>query len=130
MTPSLALRVGIRSSTRHKIATQISMRTTPSIHRPMLARQARYRWDAVRQQHQIVFPEGVLVLNESGAAIIKHCDGRPIGELVVALEEEFKDAPLETDVPAFLERLFEKGLVIEMPADADHGDGRKSTNHE
>src|SRR5436190_830470 len=106
------------------------MKTTPSIHRPMLARHARYRWDALRQQHQIVFPEGVLVLNESGAAIVRHCDGRPIGELLAALEAQFKDAPLETDVPAFLERLFAKGLLIEMPADADHADGRKEKNRE
>jgi pyrroloquinoline quinone biosynthesis protein D len=81
----------------------------------MLSRRARYRWDSLRLQHQLVFPEGVLVLSESGAAIVRLCDGRPIGELVAALEEQFQDAPLETDVPAFLERLFEKGLVFDQP---------------
>jgi coenzyme PQQ biosynthesis protein PqqD len=95
------------------------MKATPLILRPMLSRRARYRWDALRQQHQIVFPEGVLVLNEPGAAIIRHCDGRPIGELIAALEGEFENAPLETDVPAFLARLFEKGLVIDTPQDAE-----------
>ena len=91
------------------------MKPPPALNRPKLARHARYRWDALRQQHQIVFPEGVLVLNESGAAIIRHCDGRPICELVAVLETEFQDAPLETDVPAFLERLFEKGLLVDGP---------------
>jgi pyrroloquinoline quinone biosynthesis protein D len=93
------------------------MNTTPVIRRPRLARHARYRWDALRQKHQIVFPEGVLVLNESGAAIVRHCDGRPIGEIIAALKDQFKDAPVETDVSAFLDRLFEKGLVFDAPDD-------------
>jgi pyrroloquinoline quinone biosynthesis protein D len=95
------------------------MKSTSAIRRPMLARHARYRWDGLRRQHQLVFPEGVLVLNESGAAIVQCCDGRPIGEIVTALEEQFQDAPLKTDVPAFLERLFEKGFVIDAPQAAD-----------
>ena len=37
-------------------------------------------WDEVRRQHQIVFPEGLLVLNPSGAAIARRCDGRPAAE--------------------------------------------------
>lgn len=88
----------------------------------MLLRHARYRWDSLRQQHQLVFPEGVLVLNESGAAIVRCCDGRTIGEIIAALKDQFKDAPVETDVPAYVERLFEKGLLIEKPDGADHGD--------
>lgn len=91
------------------------MKSTSPIRRPILARHARYRWDALRRQHQIVFPEGVLMLNESGASIIRHCDGRPLGELIAALEAEFQDAPIETDVPTFLQRLFEKGLIIDKP---------------
>ena len=91
------------------------MKSTVAIRRPVLARHARYRWDNLRQQHQLVFPEGVLVLNESGAAIVQLCDGRPLGEILAALELQFKDAPLETDVPVFLERLVERGLVIDAP---------------
>jgi len=97
------------------------MKSTTALRRPMLARHARYRWDGLRQQHQLVFPEGVLVLNESGAAIVRCCDGRSIGEIVAALENQLKDAPLESDVPAFLDRLFEKGLVIDALDDAKLG---------
>ena len=46
------------------------------MNRPTLASHVRYRWDAVRDQHQLVFPEGVLVLNESAAALAALCDGR------------------------------------------------------
>jgi coenzyme PQQ biosynthesis protein PqqD len=81
------------------------------IRRPVLSRRARYRWDALRQQHQIVFPEGVLVLNESGAAIVKHCDGRFMDNLLAALSGQFADGFQAADVHAFLGRLLEKGLL-------------------
>jgi pyrroloquinoline quinone biosynthesis protein D len=77
---------------------------------PVLAPHARYRWDPLRQQHQIVFPEGLLVLNPSAAAIVRLCDGRSLAELLAALRAEFGSSP-EADVGDFLRRLGEKGLV-------------------
>ncbi len=79
--------------------------------RPVLARHARYRWDSVRDEHQIVFPEGVLVLNESGAAIVRLCDGRSTADIITALEGKFEDGDPAVDVPAFLNRLAEKGIL-------------------
>jgi pyrroloquinoline quinone biosynthesis protein D len=72
---------------------------------------ARYRWDELRRQHQLVFPEGILVLNEPGAAIVQLCDGRSLSELLAALSQQFPDADLGADVQAFLERLARKGLL-------------------
>lgn len=92
------------------------MKSEPAIHRPILARHVRYRWDTIREQHQIVFPEGVLVLNESGAAIVRYCDGRSTDELIAALASEFPDGDLATDVPAFLGRLSEKGFLRDATA--------------
>jgi pyrroloquinoline quinone biosynthesis protein D len=81
------------------------------IRRPMLVPHARYRWDKVRGQHQLVFPEGLLVLNESGAEIVRLCDGRTTAELSAALHEQFPDGQPGADVPAFLDRLAQKGLL-------------------
>jgi pyrroloquinoline quinone biosynthesis protein D len=81
------------------------------IRRPLLVPHARYRWDQIRGQHQLVFPEGMLVLNESGAAIVRLCDGRPLTELLAALEKQFPDGHPDKDVPAFLDRLAQKGLL-------------------
>jgi pyrroloquinoline quinone biosynthesis protein E len=80
-------------------------------HRPVLARHARYRWDERRQQHQLVYPEGVLVLNETGAAIVRLCDGRSFAELVDALGHVFSGGAITMDLEAFLERLAKKGLI-------------------
>ena len=81
--------------------------------RPVLSRHARFRWDELRQQHQIVFPEGVLVLNETGAAIVRLCDGRPISDVIAALEMEFPEENPAADVHSFVERLARKGLLCD-----------------
>jgi coenzyme PQQ biosynthesis protein PqqD len=79
--------------------------------RPVLARHARYRWDELRKQHQLVYPEGALVLNETGAAIVRICDGRTTDELLAALQERFHEGEPAADVHEFLDRLAGKGLL-------------------
>jgi coenzyme PQQ biosynthesis protein PqqD len=81
------------------------------IRRPVLARGTRYRWDGLRQKHQLVYPEGMLVLNDTGAAVVRLCDGRSTEELIAALEGEFPGSRPAGDVAEFLERLARKGLV-------------------
>ena len=78
--------------------------------RPRLVRHARYRWDKLRGQHQLVFPEGILVLNDTGAAIVRLCDGRSMDELLGALTESYGDS-LPEEVGEFLNRLTQKGLL-------------------
>ena len=80
------------------------------VERPVLAAFARYRWDAVRREHQLVFPEGLLQLNETGAQIVLRCDGRPLGDLVAELDDEFDDCR-EQDVRDFLDNLKQLGLL-------------------
>lgn len=82
--------------------------------RPTLARHARYRWDDLRRQHQLVFPEGLLVLNESGAAIVRLLDGRTIDEIAAGLSGAFEPPPDAQDVADFVERLAEKGLLRDV----------------
>jgi coenzyme PQQ biosynthesis protein PqqD len=78
--------------------------------RPRLVRHARYRWDGLRGQHQLVYPEGILVLSDSAAAIVRLCDGRSLDELLAALAEQFAGSP-SGDVTEFLQRLHQKGLL-------------------
>jgi pyrroloquinoline quinone biosynthesis protein D len=80
------------------------------LRRPLLAGHARYRWDPVRRQHQLVFPEGLLVLNDSAAAVVQLCDGRPEAELLAALAQQFEEIQ-PAEVRDLLQRLARKGLV-------------------
>jgi len=76
-----------------------------------LARGVRYRWDGVREQHQLLYPEGLLVLNDTGAAIAQLCDGRSADEIKRTLANSFSDRQVENDIDDFLERLAQRGLV-------------------
>jgi coenzyme PQQ biosynthesis protein PqqD len=79
----------------------------------MLTRHARFRWDEIRQEHQVLYPEGVLVLNESGASIVRRCDGRSTDELIADLQSEVSNDNLAADIHTFLARLVEKGLLYD-----------------
>jgi pyrroloquinoline quinone biosynthesis protein D len=81
------------------------------VRRPRVVRHARYRFDELRGQHQLVFPEGILVLNDTGAAIVRLCDGRSLDELLAALTQEYVDCPPGEEVCKFLQRLALKGLL-------------------
>ena len=91
--------------------------TTEGIRCPALAPHARYRWDKVRNEHQLVFPEGMMVLNEPGKAIVDLCDGRSLSEMVAALKEKFPGAEPEDDVREFVRQLAERGLLNDAAAD-------------
>ena len=61
--------------------------------RPRLASRARLKFDAVANQEMLLFPEAALLLNETGAAIVRLCDGaRSIDQIVDAAGEEFRGA--------------------------------------
>ena len=79
---------------------------------PVLARFARYRWDKIREQHQVVYPEGVLVINESSAEIVEMMDGRSESDIVETLQEKFDAPKIREDVQEFLKTLFLKGLLV------------------
>lgn len=78
---------------------------------PQLVPFARYRWDKIREQHQIVYPEGVLVLNPTGAEIVKRMDGRALDDLVADLETTFQGTGIKADVLEFLDGLYNHGLL-------------------
>ncbi len=79
---------------------------------PRLAPKARLQWDEVRGRHVLLYPEGLVTLNETGVAILQLCDGtRSVGGIVTALGERYGVAGINQDVAAFLDGLAAKGLV-------------------
>jgi pyrroloquinoline quinone biosynthesis protein D len=58
--------------------------TTASV--PALWRLARLSFDPVRQQSVLLYPEGAILLNASGAAILELCVTEYLAELI---EREF-----------------------------------------
>jgi pyrroloquinoline quinone biosynthesis protein D len=78
---------------------------------PTLWRLARLDFDRVRQQHVLLYPEGAVMLNESGAAILELCDGRrSVTEIAATLGERYQCDVL-ADVTEYLSQLEERELI-------------------
>ena len=76
-----------------------------STNRPHLARQVRLEWDQVRETQVLLAPEGVLILNQTGATILGLCDGeRTVGEIVDELRGRYRRVAGD-EVENFLARL-------------------------
>jgi pyrroloquinoline quinone biosynthesis protein D len=84
--------------------------------RPRLRGGILLRYDQVRERHVLMYPEGVLVLNETAAAIVRHCDGAAtIAQITTALAECYRGVR-DTDVLEVLARLVDRRM-IEVAAD-------------
>ena len=80
---------------------------------PSLWRLARLDFDRVRQQSVLLYPEGVVLLNETGAAILELCDGRrSIAAIAQILGERYQCNVLE-DVTEYLSALAERELILD-----------------
>src|ERR1700722_8442824 len=83
--------------------------------RPRLASRARLKFDPIEKQEKLLFPEAALALNETGAAIVRLCDGaRSINEIVDQLSKKYGNAgrdALMRDVIVFTETIPGRGLL-------------------
>ena len=72
----------------------------------------RLQWEEAQQKHVILYPEGMVELNQSSAEILKLCDGsRTLPQLVSDLEEKFATTGLTNDITAFLEVALKNGWI-------------------
>jgi pyrroloquinoline quinone biosynthesis protein D len=78
---------------------------------PRLWRLARLEYDPVRQKHVLLYPEGAVLLNDTGAAILELCNGtRTVDEIVTILTERYH-ADVSTDVNEYLSQMADRELV-------------------
>lgn len=72
---------------------------------PRLAPHVRLAFDRSRGTPVLLAPESVTTLNDTGAAIVRLCDGtRTPEEIVAALRDSYEDVDTK-EVNAFLKRL-------------------------
>ena len=89
---------------------------TPTIDgsaQPRLARGVRLQTDSKTGNSVLLFPEGVLELNETAQEIVSRCDGRTVAAIVQALAEEYDADPkmLDADVRETLADLQQRKLI-------------------
>jgi pyrroloquinoline quinone biosynthesis protein D len=70
------------------------------------------KWDAVREKNLLLYPEGVLVLNQTANDILALCDGhRSVADITAALAARYQHEKIAGDVAEILQKLTDKGLV-------------------
>ena len=71
---------------------------------PRIGPGFRLQWEPVQMSHVLLYPEGMVKLNQSSGEIMKRCDGqRSVAVIVQELEEAFSTSGLGDDVLAFVE---------------------------
>ena len=84
---------------------------------PRIASKARLRYDRKGERYMLLYPEKGLVLNATGADIVRLCTGEhSVGAIIDQLAAKYgRDAPaIEREVLDFLAALTERGLLQEV----------------
>jgi pyrroloquinoline quinone biosynthesis protein D len=80
---------------------------------PRLAKGVRLQTDSASGKSVLLFPEGIVELNETAQEILARCDGRTLNEIVWVLAEEYDSdvAALAADVRETLADLQKRRLI-------------------
>ena len=71
---------------------------------PRVSKKFRLQWEEAQQAWVLLYPEGMVKLNQSAGEILKRCTGeQTVAALVADLEQAFNTTNLQTDVLAFLD---------------------------
>jgi pyrroloquinoline quinone biosynthesis protein D len=72
----------------------------------------RLQWEEAQQKDVILYPEGMVELNQSSAEILKLCDGtRNVEQITTDLEQKFATTGLQDDIITFLDIALQNGWI-------------------
>ncbi len=81
--------------------------------KPKLARLFRMQYEEAQGAYVLLYPEGMVKLNQPASEILKRCDGeRDVNAIVADIEQAFSTTGLEKDVTGFLEIATERGWIV------------------
>jgi pyrroloquinoline quinone biosynthesis protein D len=72
---------------------------------PAIRRGFRLQFEPVQGCHVLLYPEGMIKLNDSAGEILQQVDGkRSVAEIIDQLQQRFPDVPgIDEDILAFME---------------------------
>jgi pyrroloquinoline quinone biosynthesis protein D len=71
-----------------------------------------FRWEEAQQAHVLLYPEGIVKLNETAAAILETSTARlSIGEAATELAARYRRNDLHAEILKFLEVAHAKGWI-------------------
>jgi pyrroloquinoline quinone biosynthesis protein D len=72
----------------------------------------RMQWEEAQQCWVILYPEGMVQLNESAAETLRRCDGAtPLSAVISALEADYGEPDLAADVLELAQAALEQGWL-------------------
>jgi pyrroloquinoline quinone biosynthesis protein D len=78
----------------------------------MVGRGFRLQWEPAQDAHVLLYPEGMVKLNSTAAAIMTRCDGvRTVADIVADLEQSYGVTGLSADVAAFVAMACDKSWL-------------------
>ncbi len=64
----------------------------------------RLQFEEAQDSWVLLYPEGMVKLNQSAAEILQRCDGkRDLADVIALLEKDFEQTGLQEDVMSFIE---------------------------
>lgn len=71
---------------------------------PRINNQFRLQWEDAQNAHVLLYPEGMVKLNDSAGEILSRCDGaNSVQDIITALSQKFPQVEdIEQDILAFL----------------------------
>ncbi|HEY3598395.1 MAG TPA: pyrroloquinoline quinone biosynthesis peptide chaperone PqqD [Paraburkholderia sp.] len=80
--------------------------------RPKLNKLFRLQWEPAQDAHVLLYPEGMVKLNQSAAEILLRCDGtRDVAAVVAELERAFNATGIAPEVRAFIADALARGWL-------------------
>ncbi len=77
-----------------------------------LAPGHRLQWEPAQNAHVILYPEGMVELNQTSAEILKLCTGElSFDEIVSQLEQQFNVQGIANDVAEFIQVALNNGWI-------------------
>ena len=87
--------------------------TIADLARPTLTQGVRLQIDSATGKNVLLYPEGIVELNDTAHEIVSRCDGRTLGEIVCELVEVYEadSNALVADVRDTLSELERRKLI-------------------
>lgn len=78
-----------------------------------LANGYRLQWEPAQETHVLLYPEGMVKLNQTAALILSKIDNkRNLEQITEELNKQFPDANIDDDVELFIKTAVEKRWLI------------------
>jgi pyrroloquinoline quinone biosynthesis protein D len=77
-----------------------------------MARHFRLQWEEAQQAYVLLYPEGMVELNDTAAAVLTCCNGKAsLAQIIADLQQQFPEDDIAADVREFLEEAYANGWI-------------------